>query len=160
MSSPIPATPAKGIVFDGRVAEDFKLSTGTWVNVGELRVKLIAALDPIVQDVVVTGHDRDKVGLLIFLGPVAGHLRCFRRCGAAQVSSQPAVLDHVRAGLSRLSRGGGSSTYAARALLLQEPASIDAGEITDKGYINQARCSRAELVVKALCRACTGRVIV
>src|SRR5688572_20653906 len=62
-----PADPAKGIVFDGRVAEDFKLSTGTWVNVGAVRVRLIAAADPLIQDAVITGHDRDEVGALVFL---------------------------------------------------------------------------------------------
>ena len=64
-----PADPAKGIVFDGRVAEDFKLSTGTWVHVGAVRVKLIAAADPLIQDAVITGHDRTEVGALVFLSP-------------------------------------------------------------------------------------------
>ena len=62
-----PADAAQGIVFDGRVAEDFKLSTGTWVNVGMLRVKLIAAADPLIQDAVISGHDRGQVGALVFL---------------------------------------------------------------------------------------------
>jgi len=147
------AQPSKGSLFDGRVAEDFKLMSGTWVHVGELRLRAIAALDPIAQDVVVAGHDRESVGLLIFLGPGA---RAFAGlstdAGAAQVSSHPAVLEHVRTGLSKLSkRGGSSSTYAARAVLLQEPASIDAGEITDKGYINQrAVLARRASVVEAL----------
>ena len=59
------ADPAKGIVFDGRVAEDFKLSTGTWVHVGAVRVKLIAAADPLIQDAVITGHDRSEIGALV-----------------------------------------------------------------------------------------------
>src|SRR5690606_14132872 len=66
-----PADPARGLVFDGRVAEDFKLSSGTWVNVGALRVRLIAAADPLIQDAVLTGHDRDEVGAIVFLNPVA-----------------------------------------------------------------------------------------
>jgi feruloyl-CoA synthase len=70
-----PGAPAKGIVFDGRVAEDFKLSTGTWVNVGMVRVKLIAAADPIVQDAVITGHDRAEVGALVFLSAAAKDLK-------------------------------------------------------------------------------------
>jgi feruloyl-CoA synthase len=134
-----PAQPSKGILFDGRLAEDFKLMSGTWVHVGELRVKAIAALDPIAQDVVVTGHDREAVGLLVFPGPGC---RAFAgqpaHASVAEVTSHPAILDRLRAGLKKLAHsGGGSSTYAARALLLQEPPSIDAGEITDKGYINQ-----------------------
>src|SRR5205814_5841326 len=69
-----PADPAKGIVFDGRVAEDFKLSTGTWVHVGAVRLKLIAAGDPIIQDAVITGHDRDEIGALVFLSAAAKDL--------------------------------------------------------------------------------------
>ena len=64
-----PADPSRGIVFDGRVAEDFKLSTGTWVSAGAVRVRLIAAADPLIQDAVITGHDRDEVGALVFLNP-------------------------------------------------------------------------------------------
>src|SRR5258705_7332839 len=66
-----PADAAKGIVFDGRVAEDFKLATGTWVHVGALRVKLIAAGDPLIQDAVITGHDRSEIGALVFLSGIA-----------------------------------------------------------------------------------------
>src|SRR5215213_7610873 len=66
--------PAKGVVFDGRVAEDFKLSTGTWVNAGAIRVKLIAAADPLIQDAVITGHDRNEIGALVFLSPAAKEL--------------------------------------------------------------------------------------
>src|SRR3989441_2302692 len=66
--------PAKGIVFDGRVAEDFKLSTGTWVHAGAIRIKLIAAADPLIQDAVITGHDRDEIGALVFLSPAARDL--------------------------------------------------------------------------------------
>src|SRR5436190_13862372 len=65
------ADPTKGIVFDGRVAEDFKLSSGTWVHVGAVRVKLIAAADPYIQDAVITGHDRNEIGALVFLPPAA-----------------------------------------------------------------------------------------
>ena len=66
-----PAAPEKGLVFDGRVAEDFKLTTGTWVHVGAIRVKLIAAGNPLIQDAVITGHDRDEIGALVFLNPGA-----------------------------------------------------------------------------------------
>jgi feruloyl-CoA synthase len=119
------ADPAKGIVFDGRVAEDFKLSTGTWVNVGVVRVKLIAAADPIVQDAVITGHDRDEVGALVFLSPAAKDLK------PDELSSR---LSRV---LKKLALEGGSSTHPTRLLVTTEPPSIDANEITDKGYLNQ-----------------------
>ena len=122
-----PARPEKGIAFNGRVAEDFKLTTGTWVSVGTLRVRAVTALAPFAQDVVVTGHDRDEVGLLVFPAPAA------KDVPAEQLHA------HVREGLRKLKAegGGGSSQSPTRAMLLDEPPSMDAGEITDKGYINQ-----------------------
>jgi feruloyl-CoA synthase len=132
------ADPAKGIVFDGRVAEDFKLSTGTWVNVGAVRIKLIAAADPLIQDAVITGHDRDQVGALVFLGP-----------GTKDMSQQP-LKARLAGVLKELAQQGGSSTYPARLLVMTEPPSIDANEITDKGYMNQRAVleRRAALVEK------------
>jgi feruloyl-CoA synthase len=120
-----PREPAKGIVFDGRVAEDFKLSTGTWVNVGMVRVRLIAAADPIVQDAVITGHDRAEVGALVFLSAAAKEMR------------QDEIRSKLSQALSRLKTEGGSSMHPVRLLVLAEPPSIDANEITDKGYMNQ-----------------------
>lgn len=132
--------PEAGVVFNGRVAEDFKLSTGTWVSVGTLRVRVVSALAPYAQDVVVTGHDRDEVGVLVFPTPQAlalpaGELRAF-----------------VAAALTALRvHGGGSSQVPARAWLLTEPPSVDAGEITDKGYINQrAVLKRRDALVQSL----------
>jgi feruloyl-CoA synthase len=119
-----PGDPAKGIVFDGRVAEDFKLSTGTWVHVGAVRVKLIAAGDPLIQDAVITGHDRDEIGALVFLSPAAS--------GLSQEELK-AKLTSVLASFS----GEASSTRPARLMVMGEPPSIDANEITDKGYMNQ-----------------------
>lgn len=118
--------PEKGVLFNGRVAEDFKLTTGTWVSVGTLRVKAVAALSPWVQDVVVTGHDADEVGLLVFPSPEGKAL-------------PPAELAaHIQAGLQKMrAEGAGSSQSASRALILDEPPSMDEGEITDKAYINQ-----------------------
>ena len=118
-----PADAAKGIVFDGRVAEDFKLSTGTWVNAGAVRIRLIAAADPLIQDAVITGHDRDELGALVFLSPAARDL----------------PPEEVRSRLRSVLRGfsGGSSTCPARLMVMSEPPSIDANEITDKGYMNQ-----------------------
>src|SRR5262245_11164702 len=119
------ADPAKGIVFDGRVVEDFKLSTGTWVNVGLVRVKLIAAADPLVQDAVITGHDRSEVGALVFLS------------AAAKEMKPEELRSRLSAALAKLQDEGGSSTHPVRLLVLSEPPSIDANEITDKGYVNQ-----------------------
>ncbi|KAB2969610.1 feruloyl-CoA synthase [Zoogloea sp.] len=122
-----PEHPEKGIAFNGRVAEDFKLTTGTWVSVGTLRVRAVTALAPFAQDVVVTGHDRDEVGLLVFPSP------------AVKDIPQDTLHTHIREGLRRLKAegGGGSSQSPTRAMLLDEPPNLDAGEITDKGYINQ-----------------------
>jgi feruloyl-CoA synthase len=134
------AHPERGLFFDGRLGENFKLSTGTWVHVGALRLKAIAALAPVAQDVVVTGHDRDEVGLLVVPNFEACRLlgQLPRGAEPGEVIGHPAVRGRVAAGLAALVRaGGGSSTQAARALLLPELPSMDAGEITDKGYVNQ-----------------------
>lgn len=137
-----PSEPEKGLVFDGRVGEDFKLSSGTWVHVGCLRMKAIDALLPIAQDIVVTGHDKDTVGFLIFpnlfeLRKLTPHLA--DETPTLELLRHPSVHAVVARGLATLKKaGGGSSSYATRALLLAEPPSIDDGEITDKGYINQA----------------------
>lgn len=135
-----PARPDAGLLFDGRLGEDFKLTTGTWVHVGALRLKAIAALAPIAQDIVVTGHDRHEIGFLIFPNLDA----CRKLCAAHGDAGVVALLQHsavrgaIAAGLLALSQSGaGSSTYATRALLLEEPPSLDAGEITDKAYVNQ-----------------------
>ena len=136
-----PQDPARGIEFDGRVAEEFKLSSGTWVHTGALRVKAIAALAPVAQDIVLTGQDRDYAGFLIFPNlPACRSLAADLPTDAppAQVLAHPAVRACVEQGMRALKAdGGGSSTYAQRALFLEEPPGIDAGEITDKGYINQ-----------------------
>jgi feruloyl-CoA synthase len=121
-----PAAPEKGLVFDGRVAEDFKLTTGTWVHTGMVRVKLIAAGNPVIQDAVITGHDRDTVGALVFLNPAA-----------VKEISQDEILKKLKEALQSLSAESGSSTHPVRLLVMSEPPQIDAGEITDKGYLNQ-----------------------
>jgi feruloyl-CoA synthase len=120
------ADPASGIVFNGRVAEDFKLTTGTWVSVGTLRLKVVAALAPLVQDVVITGHDRHAIGVLVFLTEAARQL------------PQDTLSGHVQAGLRALkAEGGGSSQVPSVALLLPDAPNMAAGEITDKAYLNQ-----------------------
>ena len=150
-----PEQPDLGVLFDGRVAEDFKLDTGTWVNTGILRVRAIAALSPVAQDIVVTGHDRSEIGLLVFPN-VAG---CRGLCPDLPadtaldiVLGNQAVRDRMKAGLKTLrEQGEGSASYAGRAAFLAEPPSIDAGELTDKGYINQrAVLTRRVAAVEAL----------
>jgi feruloyl-CoA synthase len=133
-----PDDPARGIVFDGRVAEDFKLSTGTWVSVGAVRVKLIAAADPLIQDAVITGHDRSEIGALVFLSPAAKDLK------------SDELRKRISSALKKLAQEGGSSTHPTRVLVMSEPPSIDANEITDKGYMNQRAVleRRAALVEK------------
>jgi feruloyl-CoA synthase len=120
------AEPASGVVFNGRVAEDFKLTTGTWVSVGTLRLSLVTALAPLAQDAVITGHDRTEVGALLFLSEAA------RGLPEAELLAQ---LDEKLAALA--AQGGGSSQVPRRLLVLPDAPSMAAGEITDKGYINQ-----------------------
>lgn len=153
-----PTDPSRGLLFDGRVVEDFKLSSGTWVDVGGLRTHAVAALAPVAQDIVLTGHDRDEIGFLIFPNVAA----CRQLCAdlpadtpLEKLLDHPALRRHVANALATLKRNGrGSSTYAARALLLSEPPSIDAGEITDKGNINQrAALSRRVQWVETLHRS-------
>ncbi|HVZ45448.1 MAG TPA: feruloyl-CoA synthase [Ramlibacter sp.] len=141
--------PVQGVAFDGRVAEDFKLMSGTWVNVGMLRVKAVSAMAPHVADVVVAGHDREEIGLLVFATP--------------QAKALPAedLRAHVRQALRALgSEGLGSSRTPTCALVLDEPPSADAGEITDKGYVNQrAVLERRKAEVEALYASADARVI-
>ena len=142
------AAPERGLAFDGRIAEDFKLSSGTFVSVGPLRAKVTMAGDPFIQDVVVAGIDRDAIGLLIFprLDDLRRHFELPPALPTAELLAEP----RVRARFQRLAdqqwrEGTGSATRPARWLLLAEPPSIDRGELTDKNSINQ----RAVLAARA-----------
>jgi len=118
--------PSQGVAFNGRVAEDFKLSSGTWVSVGTLRPRIVSAMAPHVADVVIAGHDRTDIGLLVFPTPQAKAL------------PPGALQSHVFEAMGRVqAEGGGSSQCPVRAIIQEAPPSADAGEITDKGYINQ-----------------------
>jgi feruloyl-CoA synthase len=140
-----PADASKGVLFDGRLAEDFKLTTGTWVHVGSLRVGVLAACSPVLQDAIVAGADREFVALLCWLN-AAG---CQKLIGQESsnnsaptalpdLARHPVVREHVRHALGHWNAAHpGSSERIARALLLPDAPSIDANEITDKGYINQ-----------------------
>ncbi|MDD3446137.1 MAG: AMP-binding protein [Zavarzinia sp.] len=149
-----PEQPDLGLVFDGRVAEDFKLDTGTWVQAGNLRVHLVTAAAPAIQDAVICGHDRKYVAALAWPNWV----------GLSKVVTDPVasasmdlmlgsneLVEHVRRGVKAHNQANpGSSTVIRRVLFMAEPPNMDAGEITDKGYINQkaALTRRADLVEK------------
>ncbi|MFN3847923.1 MAG: feruloyl-CoA synthase [Spirosomataceae bacterium] len=132
--------PDKGLVFDGRIAEDFKLSTGTWVNVGVLKAKVISTGSPIIQDVVLAGLDKEYIGAILFLN--ADACRKLANLGA-EVSNQEAFLHesvkefiaHWLVEFNKTSTG--SSTVIKKYVVALDPPLIDLGEITDKGSLNQ-----------------------
>jgi feruloyl-CoA synthase len=144
--------PAKGLIFDGRVAEDFKLLSGTWVRAGIIRLKLIAACSPLVQDAVITGHDRDDIGALVFINAAA--VRSLELDDAG-------VRAHLQQALVKLQMDAtGGSTAPVRLMILEEPPSIDGNEITDKGYINQrAVLARRAAHVDALHTGSGGAIV-
>lgn len=144
-----PDDPGKGIEFDGRIAEDFKLSSGTWVNVGPLRLRILEVGAPLVRDVVIAGQDRDYLSALIVPDVEA----CGRHCvglgdganadaGASAGTGEILMSAGVRAEFQKIlealaAESTGTSNRIVRAILLEEPLSADAGEVTDKGSINQ-----------------------
>ena len=138
-----PADPLRGFRFDGRMNEDFKLSTGTWVSAGPLRMRFLAHFGALVQDVVFAGPDRDFVAALVF-------------------PARNASVEGCRSRLIEFARlSTGSSTCVSRMILLDEPPSLEAGEITDKGTVNQraVRENRAALVEELYALNPSGRVI-
>lgn len=141
----------QGFEFDGRIAEDFKLSTGTWASVLTLRTRLIGEAAPLVRDVVIAGHDRDFIAALIFPDIEACRARC-PDVPEAELWAAPAIRGHFQRVLDVLAaRATGSATRIMRAVLLAEPPSIDAGEVTDKGSINQrAVLEHRKALVEAL----------
>ncbi len=135
-----PADPQKGLLFDGRIAEDFKLSSGTFVSVGPLRAKIIGAGDPLVQDAVIAGLNRDDLGVMVFprLDEVRARFGLAATLPAAEALASPPVRSFFQDLLDRLHAAGtGSATRPARLLVLADPPHIDRGEVTDKGSINQ-----------------------
>jgi feruloyl-CoA synthase len=135
-----PNDPAKGLLFDGRIAEDFKLSTGTWVSVGPLRARFIDNFAPYARDVVFAGADRDDIAALVF-----PDIEACRKLGGLAADAPPTEIVNappVRAKFAELlaklaAVSPGSSTRIERALLMPDPPSMDKGEATDKGSINQ-----------------------
>jgi feruloyl-CoA synthase len=138
----------KGFLFDGRFSEDFKLATGTWVSVGPLRVKILSHFAPFVQDVVITGHDREEVGMLVFPDWAACRSLCpgVSQASKAEILAQEPVRERFQSLLQSFAKKStGSSNRIMRAVLVEEPPSLDAGEVTDKGSLNQ----RAVLELRA-----------
>jgi len=161
-----PAAPAKGLLFDGRIAEDFKLATGTWVSVGPLRMAFIMQCAPLARDVVLAGPDRDEVAALIIPDVEA----CRRLAPDLPPDAAPSVVlarpqvrkafEQFLDALSDPSRG--TSARIGRAILLAEPPSLDVGEVTDKGSINQRAvlAHRAALVEELYTEPPSANVIV
>jgi feruloyl-CoA synthase len=143
----------KGMIFNGRLAEDFKLNTGTWVNVGILKAHLIAEGNGLIQDAVLTGHDNDFVGAIVL--PEINY--CKNRFGLSadvtlkEIAMHPQILTALTNVLNRLAeKSSGSSTLIRRALIADFALSIDRGEITDKASVNQGMVlkNHPELVKK------------
>jgi feruloyl-CoA synthase len=155
----------KGFYFDGRFSEDFKLASGTWVSVGPLRAKILSYSAPLVRDVVVTGHDRDEIGVLIFADPLAccslsPELRA--DFPIAEILRHQAVRARFRALLDELAvESTGTSNRVTRAILVEEPPSLDAGEVTDKGSLNQRAVleDRAALVEELYAEPASPRIL-
>jgi feruloyl-CoA synthase len=159
------ADPAKGFQFDGRIGEDFKLSTGTWVSVGPLRAKIIAHFAPYFRDVVIAGLNRDDLTALAFPDVEAcGALRAnaAKPIDAAAILADANVRNEMRRRLAALAtQASGSSTRLARLVLLAEPPSLIHSEITDKGSINQRAVltHRAHLVEELYAKPYSPRVL-
>ena len=153
----------QGLRFDGRIAEDFKLATGTFVSVGPLRGRVIAGGAPYVQDVVITGLNRKEVGALIFPTPAVRSLTDLPPdAPLAEVLRQHAVLQKFQSLVTDLSlTATGSANRVARLMLLAEPPSIDLGEVTDKGSINQrAVLKHRDALVQALYDEPPGHIVI
>ena len=132
-------SPEKGLLFRGRISEDFKLATGTWVHVGPLRARIIEHFAPLVRDVVIAGENRAEIGALLFLSATQDREELRRRLGSLEST--------------------GSSSRVARAMVLDEPPSLDAGEMTDKGSINQRTVLRRRAALVEELYAGSNRVL-
>ena len=120
--------PAQGLMFDGRIAENFKLLTGTWVPAGALRTRLLSAAG-VLSDAVICGQDAEYVAAMAWVNQAEARDR-----------SAAELHEHLAQALARMNGDAGSAGRIERLLLLDTPPSLDAGEITDKGYLNQRRC--------------------
>ncbi len=133
-----PDNPDEGLIFDGRIAEDFKLMNGTWVTVGKLRIGALAAATPVLQDAIVCGEGREQVGLVAWLNAAGCKQVTGEEGDLAFYATHPKVHAHLRKAFEDWNKvNTGATMRVARVLLLSDMPSIDANEITDKGYINQ-----------------------
>ncbi len=150
---------AQGLVFDGRLAENFKLSSGTFVTVGSLKGALVSACGGVLADAVICGHDREFASALAWVNQAEARKLC-REDGDVALD-HPRLRSHVAESLAVMNEGAGSASRIERLLLLEEPANMDAGEITDKGYVNQRAVleRRAELVELLYAEPAAERVI-
>jgi feruloyl-CoA synthase len=160
-----PADPNKGLTFAGRIAEDYKLTTGTWVHVGKTRLDVLTAAAPLLQDALVTGHDRDYVAILAWPNIAA----CREICNDSEavmtveeLVKNTEVVNHLRLAMAKYNGTHmGSATRIRRIMFMTAPPSIDANEITDKGYINQrAALERRENLVEKLYEAQPGPEVI
>ena len=145
------ADPNKGLIFDGRVGEDFKLSSGTWVSVGVLRPDFVAACSPLVFDAVIAGLDKNYIAALVWPSPAV--VEQYMKDADNDIGKAIAGFraDLVAKGKKFNASEPGSSRRIKRVMVMMDPPSIDAGEITDKGYVNQRKVlERREDLVKAL----------
>ncbi|MFK7834991.1 MAG: feruloyl-CoA synthase [Sulfitobacter sp.] len=126
----------KGLKFDGRISEDFKLLTGTWVRAANLRLDVLERLAPLAGDVVITGADRNEIGLMIFPNMAALAAAGFDPAAQDGAVMDPTLLAEIKARLKAHAAGASSSTRVARALVLSVPASMPEGEMTAKGNLN------------------------
>ena len=160
-----PNDPEKGLLFDGRVVEDFKLKSGTWVSVGPMKARFVAHFAPYVREVVIAGHDRDDVSGLVIpdvdaIRPLAASLD--PKANAADVLGHPAVRARFKELLAAFNKdAGGSSNRIAKLILMDAPPSIDTGELTDKGSINQRAvlANRTSIVEELYAAAASARII-
>ena len=159
-----PNDPGQGLLFDGRIAEDFKLSTGTWVSVGPLRARFLDHFTPYVRDVVFAAADKDDIAALVF-----PDIEACRKLGGLSADASPAEIINATAVrkkyadlLTKLAAiSPGSSMRVERAILMAEPPSMDKGEMTDKGSINQRAVlkNRAALVDELYALPLSSRII-
>jgi feruloyl-CoA synthase len=153
----------KGMIFDGRITEDFKLTTGTWVNVGVLRAQIIAAGNGLIQDVVLTGHDNEFIGAIIF--PGIDHCKKMmdnKNATLQDIIKHATVKQKLQEVLHTLAaKSTGSATLVKRAVFADFTLNIDKGEITDKGSINQRQIiqNHPEIIKRLYAKDIDDRVI-
>jgi feruloyl-CoA synthase len=155
------ANPSRGLCFTGRVSENFKLANGTWVAVGNLRAAALAATHGVLQDVVIAGENRQSCAVLGWLNPVMA--KKYATNAEGDLNHDPGVIAFLQQCLRLYNANVGSSECICAFTLLEEPALLAAGEITDKAYVNQRavlshRAARMELIYSS--EPCSQVVVV